>query len=397
MARRTISVRQRRQAMVCRHHLGGDAATPEAVTRAVVGLHATDPASVYLSVLARSTTSTLAEVSAAMYERRTLVRWMAMRRTLFLLPRADVPVVQAAISTPLAAVLRRRLVSQLKRNGTEPPIDGELETWLSSLQGRVEQALRARGSATGTELAADVSALRTFIPPRAASDRPQNLTFAALTMMSAQGRIVRGTPTGSWTSRHHRWEPVEHWWPDGLPELTAEDSQRELARRWLTRFGLATADDLQWWTGWNQATARHALRELPVEEVGLHGGTGIALTSDNPGDAATAPPTATLLPALDPTPMGWKRRDWFFGIPPAPRVRQPRQHRSHPLVGRRDHRLLGRHFRWRDPNGSARRPRRRCTLRRPGHRSATGSTAAGNRDHSRDPHARGTRTRRGNC
>jgi hypothetical protein len=301
--------------MVRRHHLAGDAASPEAVTRAVVALHATDPASVYLSVLARSAASTLADVSAAMYERRALVRWMAMRRTLFLLPRADVPVVQAAVSTPLAAVLRRRLVSQLKRNGTQPPVDGDLETWLSSLQGRVEYALRARGSATGAELAADVPPLRTFIPPCAASDRPQNVTSTLLTMMSAQGRIVRGTPTGPWTSRHHRWEPVEQWWPGGLPELTAEDSRRELARRWLTRFGPATADDLQWWTGWNQATARHALRGLPVEEADLHGGTGIALASDDPGDAATAPPAATLLPALDPTPMGWKQRDWLFGIP----------------------------------------------------------------------------------
>jgi hypothetical protein len=301
--------------MVRRHHLRGDAATPEAVTHALLALHATDPASVYLSVLARSTTSTLADVSAAMYDRRTLVRWMAMRRTLFLLPRADVPVVQAAISTPLAAVLRRRLVSQLQRNGTEPPIDGDPGTWLSSLERLAERALRARGSATGTELAADVPALRTVIPPRAASDRPQNLTSALLTMMSAQGRIVRGTPAGPWTSRHHRWEPVGQWWAGGLPELGAEDSQRELARRWLTRFGPATAGDLQWWAGWNKTTTRHALRGLPVEEVDLHGDTGIALVGDDSGDAAAAPPAAALLPALDPTPMGWKRRHWFFGIP----------------------------------------------------------------------------------
>jgi hypothetical protein len=52
---RTISVLQRRQAVVRRHHLGGTAQTPEAVTRALLALHATDPASVYLSVLARST------------------------------------------------------------------------------------------------------------------------------------------------------------------------------------------------------------------------------------------------------------------------------------------------------------------------------------------------------
>jgi hypothetical protein len=84
-----MPVRQRWQAMVRRHHLGGGAPTPDAVTYALVALHATDPAPVYLPVLARASTSTLADVSAAMYERRTLVRWMAMRRTLFLLTRAD--------------------------------------------------------------------------------------------------------------------------------------------------------------------------------------------------------------------------------------------------------------------------------------------------------------------
>jgi hypothetical protein len=35
------------------------------------------------------------------------------------------------------------------------------------------------------------------------------------------------------------------------------------------------------------------------------------LVTESPGDAI-----ATLLPALDPTPMGWKNRDWFLGIDP---------------------------------------------------------------------------------
>src|SRR5579859_7191004 len=60
---RTVSVQQRRRAMVYRHHLGGDADSPEAVTQAIIALHATDPASVYLSVVTRSTGSTLADVS----------------------------------------------------------------------------------------------------------------------------------------------------------------------------------------------------------------------------------------------------------------------------------------------------------------------------------------------
>ncbi len=313
MTARPIAVRQRRDALVRRHHLGGDAPTPQAVAEALLALHATDPASVYLSVLARSAASSIADVADAMYHRRDLVRWMAMRRTLFLFPRAEVPAVQAAISTPLADVLHRRLISQLERNGTEPAIDADLRTWLSALADEVEHALRARGNATGAELAADVPRLRTFIPPRAASDRPQNLTSAFLTMLSARGRIVRGIPTGPWTSRHHRWEPVEHWWPGGVPALPAEQARVELAHRWLTRFGPATAEDLQWWTGWTKTTTRETLRHLSLDEVDLHGRPGIILGGDNL-DAAAAPPVAALLPTLDPTPMGWRHRDWFFGI-----------------------------------------------------------------------------------
>jgi Winged helix DNA-binding domain len=320
----TVSVQQRRRSIVGRHHLDCSGASPEEVTQALLALHATDPASVYLSVLARSARATLADVSESMYERRSLVRWMAMRRTLFLLPRGDVPVVQAAVSAPLAATLRRRLISLLERNGSEPPIEGDVGHWLAALEVRVEAALRARGTATGAQLSADEPVLRTVIRVRAPSDVRQTVTSPLLTVMSTEGRLVRSTPTGSWTSRHHRWEPVEHWWPDGLPQLDEEESQRVLARRWLARFGPATADDLQWWTGWTKTTVQRALSRLPIEVVDLHGQAGIALgapeedaaldaTAHTMGDP-TGPPAATLLPSLDPTPMGWKHREWFFGI-----------------------------------------------------------------------------------
>ncbi|MGH3152805.1 MAG: DNA glycosylase AlkZ-like family protein [Streptosporangiaceae bacterium] len=185
---RTISVQQRRRLVVHRHYLAGDAGDPETVTRAVIALHASDPASVYLSVLARSTVSTLADVAQALYERRSLVRWMAMRRTLFVFPREDIPLVQAAVSTPLAATLRKRLISMLERNGAEPPITGDIAGWLDALGSRVEHALQARGAATGAELSTAVPGLRTSIPARAPSNRPQNVTTSLLTWMSAEGR-----------------------------------------------------------------------------------------------------------------------------------------------------------------------------------------------------------------
>jgi len=319
---RSITARQRRQLLCRRHHLAGDALGPVEATRAVVALHATDPASVYLSVLARSSATTLAEVAAAMYQRRSLVRWLGMRRTLFLVPYDDVPLIQAAASCGVAAALRTRLVNQLDRNGTRPPVEGDTAIWVDSLAERVEQAVRRRGSSTGSQLGEDEPRLRTTILARAPSDRPQMVTSSLLTMLSAQGRIVRGTPTGAWTSRQHQWESVEKWWPDGMPVLDTAQAQRELARRWLGRFGPATVDDLRWWTGWTKNTVHRALTDLPLEDIDLHGAPGIRLDTDEPDgpggpdDSETDPPVATLLPALDATAMGWKHRDWYLAIDP---------------------------------------------------------------------------------
>lgn len=241
-----------------------------------------------------------------------------MRRTLFVFSREDIPTVQAAVSSAVAATLRRRLIKHLARNGCEPPIDRDIAGWLDQREAGVETALTRRGVATGAQLAADEPGLQTRILARTASERPHNLTTPLLTLMSTEGRLVRGAPTGAWTSRHHRWEPIAQWWPEGLPALDPAQAQRDLAQRWLARFGPARTDDLQWWTGWNTTTTRHALEHLAIEEVDLHGQPGIDLANPDGDLADETPnePVAALLPTLDPTPMGWKTRNWFLDIDP---------------------------------------------------------------------------------
>ena len=57
---------------------------------------------------------------------------------------------------------------------------------------------------------------------------------------------------------------------------------------------------------------KKALTAIGPAEVDLDSGPGIAL----PGDDEPVPepePVAALLPALDPTPMGWQERGWFLG------------------------------------------------------------------------------------
>ncbi len=83
-------------------------------------------------------------------------------------------------------------------------------------------------------------------------------------------------------------------------------------RRWLRAFGPATEGDLKWWLGSTVTAARQALADVGAVAVDLHGEPGVALPDDL-DPVAPPEPAAALLPALDPTTMGWFRRDWYLG------------------------------------------------------------------------------------
>ena len=84
---RRIGVDERRARLGLRHHLAGAArAGVVEVARDLVGLHATDPATVYLAARARALDPGVAALEQALYEQRRLVRILGMRRTMFIEP-----------------------------------------------------------------------------------------------------------------------------------------------------------------------------------------------------------------------------------------------------------------------------------------------------------------------
>jgi hypothetical protein len=302
-----FGIEQRRARLVARHHLAGTANDPVRAAAGVVVLHASDPATVYLSVLVRCPSASIKDVARVMYEDRSLVRMLAMRRTLFVVPADLVPVVHHAASLDIAAQQRKRLVQQLSTIPTEPELPTDVEGWLRSLESRVYQALERRASATAAQLSGDEPRLRTALLPTSDKtwDVKRNITTHVLVLMAAEGRMVRSRPRGSWTSRAYTWQPASHWWPQGIPELA--DAKVRLVEQYLRRFGPASVADIQWWTGWTLGTTRKALDALETVDVGC----GLVLADDVATDEPAAP-TAALLPALDPTPMGWKQRDWYL-------------------------------------------------------------------------------------
>ncbi|WP_410050062.1 winged helix DNA-binding domain-containing protein [Actinomadura sp. CNU-125] len=178
------------------------------------------------------------------------------------------------------------------------------------------RAPRAAGPRRGDRRPAERGRAAAADPGRPAPgksySRPTGVTTWVLVVLGCAGRIVRGRPNGSWTSSQYKWAPVEKWLPDGIAPMPADDARTALVERWLRAFGPAPAADLKWWTGWTAAQVKKALAPLDTTEVDLDGAAGIVLTDDlEPVEAPE--PWAALLPALDPTPMGWQERGWFLG------------------------------------------------------------------------------------
>ncbi|HET6502202.1 MAG TPA: winged helix DNA-binding domain-containing protein [Amycolatopsis sp.] len=306
-----IGAGQRRARLVTRQHLAGGAASPEAVAESLVALHATDPATVHLAVAARSGLP-VAETERALYHDRSLVRMLGMRRTMFVVPADLVPAVQAACADDIAKRQRKLLVEHLGTAGLEVDVGG----WLAEVEEGAYAAVKALGTAQAAEVADAEPRLRTRILMAAGKPYEASvyITSRVLLLLAAQGRIVRGRPRGSWLSTQYAWATAETWLPGGFSRQGADSARIGLARRWLAAFGPAPVADLKWWTGWSAAQLRTTLTAVAPAEVDLDGTPGVAL----PGDLEPVPepePVAALLPALDPTPMGWRDRSWFLGGP----------------------------------------------------------------------------------
>jgi len=237
-------------------------------------------------------------IETALYEDRVLIRMLGMRRTMFVVAAELAPVVQASSTAAIAVRERKRLIAHIAE---EEIASGDAAAWLGKAEAEVMAALQVRGEATGTELGAAVKCLR-----------GTKITWRVLFVLVAEGRIVRGRPRGSWTSSQYRWSPGDTCLPRHVADWTPEAAQAELVRRWLATFGPGTVADIKWWTGWTLGAVRRAVAELDTIKVDLDGEAGLVL-ADDADPVAEPEPWVALLPALDPTVMGWQSRAWYFG------------------------------------------------------------------------------------
>ncbi|GED96766.1 winged helix DNA-binding domain-containing protein [Gordonia crocea] len=279
----------------------------------LVALHATTPSTVFLSAWARAPHLRVPHIEAALYEDRSVVKHLGMRRTLFVTSQPVLDDVLGAVSGRVSSSERTNMLRDLRRS---PDVD-DPEAWIDAAAAAALAALESGGPRTTAQLRDEVPLLgqAVHVAPDKSWGGAVQMAPRILNYLAASGRIVRGPNDGAWHTSRITWSPMARWLGREPHERSVDDGHVGLIRRWLQVFGPGTETDIVWWLGSTKSAVRRALAAVEAVAVDLDDGqTGYVL----PDDADTATPqiddeAVALLPELDPTTMGHKQRGFYLG------------------------------------------------------------------------------------
>jgi hypothetical protein len=311
---RHVTDTERRARLALRHSLAPSARAddPETAVRAMTVLHATEAPTVYLSLWARVREVTAADVDRALYEERSLVKQLAMRRTLFVFPRDLLPAAWGSASARVSATLRARLAKEAETHGLAD--DGA--AWVDRAMRATVARLEGGEELSATRLREEVPELAGHLELSPGKKYGGRFPIAprVLAQLAVEATIVRGHNAGNWRSARPLWTLMSTWLGESPAPLKPREGYAELVRRWLHSFGPGTSEDLQWWLGATKSAVRDALADVAAVEVSLDGGGTGWVLPDDLDEVAQPGSWVALLPVLDPTVMGWKTRDFFLGV-----------------------------------------------------------------------------------
>lgn len=320
MAAPLVTDEQRRWRMVRRHHLDPGTRVDDLAELVddLVAVHSSDPATVYLSLLARMASPSITAIEAALYERRVLVRHHAMRRTMWVMTPNVARRAHAAATEKIAAAERKRTLNAFSE--AEAITDAEL--WLDSATDELVAELEAKGPQSTRELGKTLPHLTVPIVFGVNTKNPGSIRAHTKVLQGAgfAGLIVRTEPTGGWTSSEYRWSTTSSWLDAPLTGEETDAAAAELLHHWLRRFGPATDVDIRWWFGWTATLANRSLEAIDATRVRLENGGDAWVAQGDDVIIDLPEPSVRLLPGLDASTMGWKERDWYLDPAMTPRL-----------------------------------------------------------------------------
>lgn len=306
---RFVDEAERRARLGRRHRLAPAdiAASPLEVAQSLTAIHGTDPGSTMLGILSRSPDSTVPDVEHALFDDRTIIRVLGMRRTLFAIDWQLAPAVWMSSRPTVVREQVRLLGRMLEASGISDP-----DPWIAEAEARLIAFLDEHPGSTSAEIAAADPYLGYRVSMPGAGGGSQSVTSRLLTHMSAGGQVIRARPKGSWNSTQFTWVTASSWRSDWTSVASLEEASAMIARSWLLGHGPGTVDDFSWWAGWPKGRSRNAIVRAGAVEVRIDSGTAYLHESDL--EPITDPePWVALLPGLDSSTMGWKQRSFYLG------------------------------------------------------------------------------------
>jgi uncharacterized protein YcaQ len=224
------------------------------------GIQAQVMSAAEMALWTRRRSTTRAEIQAALFERREIVRTSAMRLTLHLIPARDLSMVIAALRPMSVATLQRWHA----RVGAKPDhVKGLVDSIMEALSDgpRTQQELIACARKNAGK------GVRAWLDHAWSAVRPAVI----------EGLIVYGPPRGAEAT----FVRVDTWLPE-QPSFGVDEARAALLRRFLSAFGPASAHDFAKWSGLKISDARTALDGLREEvvQVSVDGAPGWIRSAD---------------------------------------------------------------------------------------------------------------------
>ncbi len=265
--------------------------------RRLIGLPGQPDASAFLAARARLASFSPAQLDAALYQERTLLKSLLMRSASYLVLTERYP-------TWLAATARQRSQaanSEFRLWGLDPAEVEHLEKAILALDDwpATTEAIAARLPASWVRELSQTS--------RGGRVATTSNVALVLPWLAAKGAL--GTGFDAPDAPHPVYAPLALWYPDlDLSAAPAEaEAQAELVRAYLAAFGPASEADISFWTGFGKSETARAVNALAAQTtlVLVEGLPGMLLLLKTQADALQSTPAPTepiinLLPADDP-------------------------------------------------------------------------------------------------
>ena len=263
------------------------------ITDDICGLHSTTLTTSYLSLFARSDSFKKLDLERELYVNRNLGRIRGMRRTLFIETKKLIPIIHVATY---------KLI--------EKSFEKYMEVRGISLKDYQDISKKILKILKGNEFSA--AELRTKLNSKL--DVP-----GIIQVMCNDRLLIRGKPIKDWKDRRNKYALFKDYFPNiNLSELTETQAIQKLVEKYVKAYGPVTETDISWWSGLTKTKIREVLNKIEeqLEKIQISKLNGNYILYEEDVETLgnlenNQEQTLTLLPELDPFPMGYKERERY--------------------------------------------------------------------------------------